>query len=433
MNSASQAEGALREGDFLVERLRFRQLTTYCLIAWVIYTIVHSLAGYQTAATVEGSGAACTAIILALGFRAPNSRHLYLLANANLLITTVTVAGLSLNGGLANDSAWFLILIPLFAAYQLGERAGKAWATITVVVLILLVQLNSIFEPEPEWKFQPAERDRNRVILVILASAFGVASSRAARAQLEAAQESRRLYKKASEAKSEFLAAMSHELRTPLNAIIGFSQLLVDEVPGSLNPKQKRYQENIGSAAGHLLELVDDVLDISRLEVGTAALTLESLDIERLVQNVLDELRPLAQAKSLELSAELLELPTIQGDKRRVRQILINLVNNAIKFTPQGFVKVTGSLEGEMVELRVEDSGIGLEAKNLELIFARFQQVETGFDRAFDGTGLGLALSRELVEAHGGEIWVTSDGPGKGSCFHFSLPVWKDNTAQEPQ
>ena len=229
--------------------------------------------------------------------------------------------------------------------------------------------------------------------------------------------------------KTQFLANMSHELRTPLNAIIGFSEVLQDQLFGELNERQVRYVNNISSSGRHLLNLVNDVLDLSKVEAGKMELHWEELAVPQCISEVITQLGTLAAKKELALQSEVEPgLDTIVADRSRFRQILYNLVSNAIKFTPQnGRVEIRGRIDctdlaNRMAVFEVADTGIGINEDDLEKIFDSFQQVDSSYSRQYQGTGLGLALTRKLVEMHGGKIVVTSE-PGVGSTFSFTIPL----------
>jgi PAS domain S-box-containing protein len=226
-----------------------------------------------------------------------------------------------------------------------------------------------------------------------------------------------------SEAKSRFLASMSHELRTPLNSILGFAQLMGGGAYGELNERQQRYLGHIASSGRHLLELVNDVLDLSKVAAGQMELAQESIPMRPLVAEVVERLRPLADARELQVTTEMAPGIAVCADHRRLEQVLANLVSNAIKFTPDGgSVAITVKRRRPMVEVSVRDTGIGIPADQHERIFLEFTQVDDGRNRRHDGTGLGLPLSRRLVELMGGRIWVKSD-QGGGSEFTFTLPA----------
>jgi len=226
----------------------------------------------------------------------------------------------------------------------------------------------------------------------------------------------------ASRHKSDFLATMSHELRTPLNAIIGFSEVLHEQMFGELNERQLAYVNDVLEAGRHLLSLINDVLDLAKIEAGRMDLELSQVAIPDLLRSAVSMNAERASRGGLELnlSTEPEEI-TIAADERRVRQIVFNLLSNAVKFTPtDGRVDVSARLEDGQVEVAVADTGPGIAADHLETIFEEFEQTSDG--KEAEGTGLGLPLSRKLVELHGGRLWVESE-PGHGSTFRFTLPV----------
>jgi GAF domain-containing protein/ActR/RegA family two-component response regulator/HAMP domain-containing protein len=240
---------------------------------------------------------------------------------------------------------------------------------------------------------------------------------------------------KANRAKSEFLANMSHELRTPLNAIIGFSDLLRMPTFGPLTPKQQKYVTNIQTSGVHLLNLVNDVLDLARVEANRMELRLARTAIARAVSEALDHVRPQADKKNLALAYEAApDLPAVQADPVRLRQILVNLLSNAVKFTPNGGRVTVRAARAQdpraaapagqgWVEINVEDTGIGIAPEDLGRLFRKFEQIESGMGKSHPGAGLGLALTQHLVELHGGSIAARSAGPGRGSTFTLRLPV----------
>jgi signal transduction histidine kinase len=221
--------------------------------------------------------------------------------------------------------------------------------------------------------------------------------------------------------KSEFLANMSHELRTPLNAIIGFSQVLRQRLFGEINDKQDEYLEDILSSGQHLLSLINDVLDLSKVEAGQVDLDRAAFSLNEALNRGVVMVRERATRNGVQLSLELeKDVDAVDGDERRVLQIVFNLLSNAVKFTPAGgsVVVATARVDGE-VQISVCDTGPGIAAGDQERIFEEFQQTDLGVGQR-EGTGLGLALSRSLVELHGGRIWVESE-PGHGSRFVFTL------------
>jgi CheY-like chemotaxis protein len=229
-----------------------------------------------------------------------------------------------------------------------------------------------------------------------------------------------------SRAKGQFLANMSHELRTPLNAIIGFSQMLQKPRTGDLNTKQGRYVSNVLESGQHLLSLVNDILDLSKIEAAKLSLEPEDVNLPALVSSVTNLIQPLADKKDI-LLTQIVEqgLPEIVADEKRLRQILFNLLSNAVKFTePEGKIELSVSHfpEEERVRFSITDTGIGISESDLEHIWDEFHQIDDSYARQQEGTGLGLSLTRKLVALHQGSIDVTSDY-GKGSTFTVDLPV----------
>jgi signal transduction histidine kinase len=224
--------------------------------------------------------------------------------------------------------------------------------------------------------------------------------------------------------KSEFLANMSHELRTPLNAIIGFSEVLQERMFGDMNEKQEEYINDIHGSGKHLLSLINDILDLSKVEAGRMELELVSFDVPSAIDNALTLIKERAGRHSIELQATVApEISEIRGDERKFKQILLNLLSNAVKFTPEGGrITVAAQPVDDMVEISVTDTGIGIAPEDCAAVFEEFRQVGTDYTKKAEGTGLGLALTRKFVELHGGRIWVRSE-VGKGSTFAFTLPV----------
>src|SRR5258707_3063630 len=234
---------------------------------------------------------------------------------------------------------------------------------------------------------------------------------------------------RATRLKSRFLASMSHELRTPLNAIVGFSDLLAEGTPGDLNPKQKRFVNHIKQGSAHLLQLINDILDLSKIEAGQLELNCEYFYIQDALPEVLSTIRPLAMAKNIQIQITLdLDRPAY-ADRVRFKQILYNLLSNAVKFTPkEGRISIACAEDEDFVCIAVTDTGIGIRAEDQAVVFEEFRQVEGGKDSTQEGTGLGLAITKRLVEQQGGKILLASE-PGNGSRFTFTLPAGiKPNT-----
>lgn len=223
--------------------------------------------------------------------------------------------------------------------------------------------------------------------------------------------------------KSEFLASMSHELRTPINALLGYTALLRERIYGELSPRQDEALQRMQSSSAHLLELVNDILDLARIEAGRMPVYLEAVLLGALVKTVVDSVEPLANARGLELRVDVpADLPALITDRTRVKQIVLNLLSNAVKFTREGSVTLSARVVGDGVEMRVADTGIGIAPEALAGIFDDFRQVDQSSTREFGGTGLGLSIVRKLLGLLGGSIRVES-APGVGSTFTVALPL----------
>jgi signal transduction histidine kinase len=230
----------------------------------------------------------------------------------------------------------------------------------------------------------------------------------------------------ANRAKSEFLANMSHELRTPLNAILGFTEILLDELYGEVPANLREPLVDIQTNGRHLLRLINDVLDLSKIEAGRLELGVGEYSVQEIVDVVHASLRSLAIEKGLTFAVRVApEIPTARGDGRRLTQCLLNLAGNALKFTRQGRVDIDVRLDDGWLTYRVSDTGIGIPKDEVEHIFAEFRQVDTTITREYGGTGLGLSITKRLVELHGGRIGVESE-LGKGSTFFFTVPLHAD-------
>jgi signal transduction histidine kinase len=238
----------------------------------------------------------------------------------------------------------------------------------------------------------------------------------------EIAEKSRQV-EVASQHKSEFLANMSHELRTPLNAVIGFSEVLTDRMFGELNEKQEEYLKDIHASGTHLLSLINDILDLSKVEAGRMELELTDFHLPTALDNALMLVRERAGRRSLALQMSVDErLGQIRADERKIRQVVLNLLSNAIKFTPEGGrIEVAAVSKDESVEVSVSDTGVGIAPEDQQAVFEEFRQVGTAEKKA-EGTGLGLTLCRKFIELHGGRIWVKSQ-VGVGSTFTFTIPA----------
>lgn len=249
-----------------------------------------------------------------------------------------------------------------------------------------------------------------------------------AQSELQAAKESAEY---ANRAKSDFLANMSHELRTPLNAVIGFAEILRDELVGPVRPEQKELVIDIHTSGRHLLDMINDILDLSKIEAGTMDLDFETFSLMETMEEVNTVVNALAGKKGIRLTREFDQDIAITADKTKFKQILYNLLANGVKFTNEGgWVTTKLEISDNLLLIRVTDNGVGISPEDQEMLFQAFTQVDTSKARAHEGTGLGLALTKRLVELHGGEIWVES-AVGEGSTFSFTLPL-KQHVASSP-
>jgi len=224
--------------------------------------------------------------------------------------------------------------------------------------------------------------------------------------------------------KSEFISMVSHELRTPLASIMGYTEMLLTEEPGPLTPTQKEFLEISYQSSERLLHIVEELLDVSRIETGRIKLKLERLRMEELVADIVEAMRPAAESKGLSLSLEVRgPIPPLEGDRARLEQVMNNLLSNAIKFTPEGgevWVRLAG--RDDHIEVAVADTGIGIASEEMPRLFGKFFRASSAVERKIGGTGLGLFITKSIVELHGGRIWAESE-LGKGSTFRFTLPL----------
>ena len=228
----------------------------------------------------------------------------------------------------------------------------------------------------------------------------------------------------ANRIKSEFLANMSHELRTPLNSIFGFSQLLNEGIQGELNEKQASYVSNIMKSSKHLIELINDILDLSKVEARKMELEREKFNIANLIEDTVSSMKPLAKNKNTDLITDIrISDSEIYADRKKIKDILYNLLSNAVKFTPEnGRVSIKVNCDNKTLGIEVSDTGIGILEMDQKKIFEPFRQVNSFMTREFEGTGLGLAIVKRYVELHGGTLSLKSE-PGEGSTFSFVIPI----------
>jgi len=248
----------------------------------------------------------------------------------------------------------------------------------------------------------------------------------------EEIQDKSRQVEEASKHKSQFLANMSHELRTPLNAILGYTELIIDGIYGEAPEKMRTVMERVQSNGKHLLGLINDVLDLSKIEAGQLVLSIQDYSIKDVVHGVYSAVEPLASGKKLAFKIDVpANLPPARGDDRRLTQVLLNLVGNAIKFTDAGEVAVKAAASNGAYTISVRDTGPGIAAADQAKIFDEFQQADSTQTKAKGGTGLGLSIAKRIIEMHGGRLWVESS-LGAGSTFSFTVPLRVEHQAGRP-
>ena len=297
------------------------------------------------------------------------------------------------------------------------------------ILIIPLLRPNKIVGALVVRRREPGEFDEQVVHLLETFAAQSVLAIQNAKLFREIEEKGREL-EAASRHKSQFLANMSHELRTPLNSVLGFTELLVDGIYGELPDKAKTTIARVQANGRHLLGLINDVLDLSKIEAGQLTLALEDYSVGQIVRLTVTAVEPLARAKGLALGTNVAEnLPIGRGDERRLTQVLLNLAGNAVKFTEKGAVDILADAVDGHFEIAVRDTGPGIAAKDQALIFEEFQQVDNSSTRQKGGTGLGLAISRRIVEMHGGTIDVESV-LGSGSTFRMKIPIRVEEDAK---
>jgi signal transduction histidine kinase/DNA-binding response OmpR family regulator/HAMP domain-containing protein len=297
-----------------------------------------------------------------------------------------------------------------------GEPA-KSWVGVPLVVAGDVLGVMAVQSYQEEGAYD----DHDLELLTAVASQTAIALE-SARLYEEAVETAERL-REVDRLKSQFLANMSHELRTPLNSIIGFSRVVLKGIDGPITDHQREDLEAIYNSGQHLLGLINDILDVSKIEAGKMELDFEPVNLKEIINGVMSTAIALVKDKPVELQQAVPDdLPTITADERRVRQILLNLVSNAAKFTDEGFIRVAAEVDGGEVRLSVTDTGRGIAEEEMEKVFEPFTQVDASTTRQHGGTGLGLTISHSFVQLHGGRMWVDSE-LGEGTVFTFTLPV----------
>jgi signal transduction histidine kinase len=313
------------------------------------------------------------------------------------------------------------ITIP--AAYEGRLRETLVESGIRAILAVPMVREGRLIGCLAVTRNQPGDFPAETIDLLRTFATQSALAIQNARLFHEIADKSRQL-EAASRHKSEFLANMSHELRTPLNAVIGFSEVLLQRMFGALNDKQDEYLKDIYASGQHLLSLINDILDLSKIEAGRMELAPAPFHLPTALENAVTLIKERAGRHGIALQLDIdPRLSEVVGDERKVKQVFLNLLSNAVKFTPEGGrISLKASQKDGAVEIAVTDTGVGIAPEDQAAIFEEFRQVGTDETRKQEGTGLGLTLAKKFVELHGGRIWVESE-VGRGSTFTFTLPV----------
>ncbi len=480
-NSRNFKPSSLKFASLENQSRRIKLLYLILLIAVLFLTPMAVVAWVQGSKILAGADAASTIFLLAVFFYQRKTHNDTLAINAGIGFCAVFYLYLYIYGGVGNSAFLWLYTFPLFASFLLGSRKGlyASLGTFTIALIYFLISRLSTFHLAL-YSSDLMIRFFASYLVIIMFSYVAEKIRETSYTSLNQANqdlghlteqltennqklsyeidEKRKIEhkllqeklsaEKANRSKSEFLANMSHELRTPLNHIIGFTDLLSCGKCGPLNETQSEYLGDILGSSRHLLSLINDILDLAKVEAGKMELEIKLVDIPTLLDESLRMVREKALKHQIKTTIEVAsEIPAIMADERKIKQVLFNLLANATKFTPDGgMITITAEYlsapekKGEKADLNpakngappelkisVKDSGIGLKPENLGRVFHTFEQVESSNSRRFQGTGLGLALTRNFIELHGGRIWAESAGLNRGATFSFTLPYIEES------
>lgn len=425
---------ALRHGGMRATTLEFRYLSLVAAIGWGLNAVMSGpLLGQWRLALIKTVGLALFMLVRHAALRAPTPRLRYL--GVHLTIMTIAVANTFIGFSAGPDGLvylWYFVLLPMVVAYMLDLRSTIAWTIITCTGFLLLHMPGQTM-PITQWLGSTAMQQAVvQVVVTLCCLGFGMAARSASDQHLQTVEQAREdaetarfAAEAANRAKSDFLATMSHEIRTPLNGVIGLNGLLRDT---DLTDDQRRYVELARLSGENLLYLINDILDFSKIEAGRLELEPLPFSPAQLSTEVIDVQRERASEKGLTLHVELAPgLPAgVRGDPARLRQILTNLLGNAVKFTESGQVNLRTSVVAQvddkvLLRFEVSDTGPGIDTATQARLFQPFSQGDLSTTRQYGGTGLGLSISRRLADLMGGQIGVSST-PGQGSTFWLQVP-----------
>ncbi|HVE48110.1 MAG TPA: ATP-binding protein [Casimicrobiaceae bacterium] len=352
----------------------------------------------------------------------------YLLVPTIVLTTSILTAVASVGG----FPLFFAGLAVLGAVYLAGSFTAD-WQTMAqtpTIAIVLSLTLAFLFQLLLAIQTYRQARALNQMRRQVEEQTMQIIEqNEALEAAIQSAEEARQSMEAANLAKSRFLANMSHELRTPLNAIIGYTELILDSTYGEINEKVRGTLSRVERSGRLLLGLINEVLDLSKIEAGQLKLDVASFRLNDTINTVVNALEGLAREKSLNLHAQVApDLPPVIGDERRITQVLMNLVGNAVKFTDSGEVEIAAKIDAQSFLITVRDTGPGVPLEFRDQIFKEFQQADSSTTRSKGGTGLGLAIAKRIVEMHGGDLRLVQSEPGHGSTFGFTLP--RERTAE---